>query len=172
MSAIADLLKFKKLVATTAPSQLIKWNTIGTQASVVGVVGSQTQTILIPANTVSGLNAAVEVFCEFTATNDAMTKAATIAIAGQTVGSFSTTTGSRNGIYRLLGINRNALNSQVWPPLGVNGGGFGTGAQVGTLATNIDWTVDNNLVVTISLSGAVVAGSTVTSEYVHFRVLN
>jgi hypothetical protein len=101
-----------------------------------------------------------------------MTKAVTLSIAGQTSHTFSTTTGSRGNGLEQTGMNRGALNSQVWKPLAANGG-LGTSAQVGINATTIDWTVDNTFTVTVAVSsGTVVAGSTATCEYVNLIIFN
>jgi len=146
---------------------------IGTQIAFVvsTAAGSNTGSFVIPANTVSSTQAFFQVDAYFTATNDAMTKAVTLSIGGQNIATFSTTTGSRGNGLEQTGMNRGALNSQVWKPLAANGG-LGTSAQVGITATTIDWTVDNTFLVTVAVSGTVVAGSTATCEYVNLIIFN
>jgi hypothetical protein len=136
------------------------------------------QSILIPAGTVTSPTAAFEVFGKFTDEGTtAMTKTGSVAFAGSNgtniILPFSTTTGSKNDIYRLFGYNKNSLTQNAWPPTSVNGGGFGTSSQVGgVMASTIDWTVDQTLTATIGLSGTATAGATVSSEYLFFRVFN
>lgn len=133
-------------------------------------LGTVSRNFTIPAGTVSGLNARFEVDGLFTSTNDTTTKAGTFSIGGQTVVSYTPST-TRGNPFRQSGMNRNALNSQVWVPLTANGGA-GTNGQIGALTTNIDWTVDNTATVSTTLSGTLNGTPSITCEFFDFRVFN
>lgn len=134
-------------------------------------LGSVSKSFVIAANTVKSQNARVMIDGLFTADAGSTTKTGTFAINSQNVVNFSTSGSSRGNPFRQSGMNRNALNSQVWVPLTANGGA-GTNAQVGVTATTIDWTVDNTCTITLTLSGTLNGTPSITLEWFDFIVIN